>query len=107
MTIEGNTSSASGVVANGGSVATKSYDLGYSRIMGYGRPPYEKYEQEDDDDMITQEQFNQMMDNYLENLAKQKPDAWSQEHRDWAESTGLIKGDENGDKQYKSFCTRE
>lgn len=62
---------------------------------------------EEDDDMITQEQFNQMMDNYLENLAKQEPDAWSQEHRDWAESAGLIKGDENGDKQYKSFCTRE
>ena len=57
VTIEGNTSSASGVVANGGAVATKSYDLGYSRIMGYGRPPYEKYEQEDDDDMITQQQL--------------------------------------------------
>ena len=40
-TIEGNTSSASGVVANGGSVAYKSYPLNYSRICGYGRPKYD------------------------------------------------------------------
>jgi hypothetical protein len=41
-TIEGNTSSASGVIANGGGVAKKSYLLGYSRIDGYGRPKYDK-----------------------------------------------------------------
>lgn len=39
-TIEGNTSSASGVVANGGSVAEKKYKLSYARIAGYGRPNY-------------------------------------------------------------------
>lgn len=39
-TIEGNTSSTSGVVANGGCVRKKSYKLGYSRIAGYGRPNY-------------------------------------------------------------------
>jgi hypothetical protein len=39
-TIEGNTSSASGVVANGGAVAKKSYSLNYNRIYGYGRPKY-------------------------------------------------------------------
>ena len=44
VTIEGNTSSASGVIANGGAVAKKVYNINYSRIMGYGRPPYEKYE---------------------------------------------------------------
>ena len=37
-TIEGNTSSASGVVANGGCVRKKSYSLTYSRLAGYGRP---------------------------------------------------------------------
>ncbi len=37
-TVEGNTSSASGVVANGGCVRDKSYSLNYSRIHGYGRP---------------------------------------------------------------------
>ena len=40
-TIEGNTSLASGVVANGGAVATKSYPRNYSRIYGYGRPKYD------------------------------------------------------------------
>lgn len=40
-TIEGNTSSASGVVANGGSVAKKSYPLNYAQIVGYGRPKYD------------------------------------------------------------------
>lgn len=39
-TIEGNTSSASGVIANGGAVASKSYNLNYSRIGGYGRPDW-------------------------------------------------------------------
>ena len=39
-TIEGNTSTASGVVANGGTVAKKKYKLTYSKIAGYGRPDY-------------------------------------------------------------------
>lgn len=39
-TIEGNTSSATGVVANGGCVAKKKYKLTYDRIAGYGRPNY-------------------------------------------------------------------
>lgn len=43
-TIEGNTSTASGVVANGGGVCKKSYSLGYSRIYGYGRPCYDAEE---------------------------------------------------------------
>lgn len=41
-TIEGNTSSASGVVANGGAVAKKKYVKNYSRIYGYGLPKYDK-----------------------------------------------------------------
>lgn len=40
-TIEGNTSSAAGVVANGGCVREKSYSLSYSGIDGYGRPKYD------------------------------------------------------------------
>ena len=39
-TIEGNTSSESGVVANGGCVREKKYKLNYNRIAGYGRPNY-------------------------------------------------------------------
>lgn len=40
-TIEGNTSSAAGVVANGGCVARKVYPVDHSRIAGYGVPAYE------------------------------------------------------------------
>lgn len=40
-TVEGNTSSSSGVVANGGAVADKKYKLTYARIAGYGRPDYD------------------------------------------------------------------
>lgn len=41
-TIEGNTSSASGVVENGGAVRKKKYKLTSSSIDGYGRPAYDK-----------------------------------------------------------------
>ena len=40
-TIEGNTSSTSGVIANGGGVFEKSYPLTYTKIVGYGRPKYD------------------------------------------------------------------
>ena len=39
-TVEGNTSSASGVVANGGAVAKKKYKRSYARLAGFGRPDY-------------------------------------------------------------------
>ena len=44
-TIEGNTSGASGVIANGGGVCKKKYILTYNRIVGYGRPKYDAEEQ--------------------------------------------------------------
>lgn len=40
-TIEGNTSSDEGVIANGGGVYRKKYSKSYSRIAGYGRPKYD------------------------------------------------------------------
>ena len=39
-TIEGNTSAAEWMVANGGCVRRKSYSLSYNRIAGYGRPDF-------------------------------------------------------------------
>ena len=41
-TIEGNTSGGSTVVDNGGGVAYKSYPIGYEKILGYGKPSYDK-----------------------------------------------------------------
>ena len=40
-TIEGNTSSKSGVVSNGGCVCAKKYQLSDKNIKGYGRPAYD------------------------------------------------------------------
>lgn len=40
-TVEGNTSGASGVVANGGGVFCKKYKLNSASIYGYGRPNYD------------------------------------------------------------------
>lgn len=104
-TIEGNTSGASGVVANGGGVVKKSYPLNSSYIDGYGRPDYSIVEEGDED--MTQEKFDEMLKDYLARLNNEEPASWSKEEREWAEELGLIKGDENGNKSYKAFCTRE
>lgn len=55
-TIEGNTSSASGVIDNGGAVAAKKYRLDYDRIAGYGRPDYENISP-DGETPSTEEEF--------------------------------------------------
>ena len=39
-TVEGNTSTTAGVIANGGGVFKKKYAITYNRIYGYGRPDY-------------------------------------------------------------------
>ena len=63
-----------------------------------------KTEEEDD---MTQEQFNRMMDNYLASRAKEAPQSWSAAARNWAEQNGIIVGDEEGNKAYRGFCSRE
>ena len=61
---------------------------------------------EEDEDM-TQEKFNELMNNYLVALAKEEPGTWSAEARKWCEDNKIINGDENGNKMYKKFLTRE
>jgi GH25 family lysozyme M1 (1,4-beta-N-acetylmuramidase) len=67
---------------------------------------YKDFEESENDDM-TQEKFNEMMDNYLSGLKSKSPADWSKDSREWAEKNGLISGDENGNKQYENFVTRE
>lgn len=57
--------------------------------------------------MITQEKFDELMQNYLESLALEDPSTWSEDARQWCESTGLIEGDGEGHMMYKKFLTRE
>lgn len=65
---------------------------------------------EEDDDTMTQEQFDQMMDNYLARRSRLDDAAWGaewEEAKKWAEETGLIKGDQYGNKMYQSWSTRQ
>ena len=61
----------------------------------------------EEEDTMTQTEFNRMMDNYLAARAEEAPQSWSNEARNWAESNGIVVGDEKGNKAYRSFCTRE
>lgn len=66
-------------------------------------PPMPRFEEEE----MTQQEFNERMEAYLKALAQRAPADWSAEARAWAEETGLIAGDETGNKQYRGFLTRE
>lgn len=61
----------------------------------------------EEDKTITQEEFNIMMERYLAQRGQLQADDWSRDARKWAEAQGLIQGDAQGEKRYKSFCTRE
>ena len=60
-----------------------------------------------EEDEMTQEQFNAMMDVYLAQRAERAPSDWSKPAREWAESVGLVAGDGAGNRRYQSFTTRE
>ena len=62
---------------------------------------------EEEEEDMTQDKFNEMMDNWLKEQAKKQPSSWSEKDRKWAESNGFIAGDENGNKMYKKLLTRE
>ena len=86
FTIEGNTSSASGVVENGGAVRDKSYSLGYIRIGGYGRPNYSLIQE--DDDMTGKEIYDELQ----KYLATQPLPAWAKAELDEAIKMGITDG---------------
>lgn len=106
-TIEGNTSSAQGVVANGGSVENKSYPINYSKIGGYGRPKYEllQQQQQEEEEEMTQEKFNEMMNNWLLAKANEK-ETWGSENLQWAKDNNIMAGDNAGRMMPNKFCTR-
>lgn len=59
------------------------------------------------EDTVTYDTFKEYLDQYLYELATKKPSSWSAEQRAWAESTGIIHGDDKGNMRYKSNVTRE
>jgi len=100
-TIEGNTS-VSGSQDNGGMVATKIRYHG--NIVGFCHPAYP--EEKEDDEMLTYEQFSEYMARYEAERSAKVPADWSKEAREWAQSEGVINGDERG-MRWKDPITRE
>ena len=113
-TIEGNTSSAPGVVPNGGAVRDKSYSLGYNQIAGYGRPDWSLAGEETEE--MTQDQFNDMfkvaMAAYRAELQDNDCGSYGAEGRQFMIDKGLMVGGNplpNGEPNYmwQDFLTRE
>lgn len=61
---------------------------------------------EEENDM-TQERFDELMDSYLARRARLEPGEWSAPARAWAEGQGIVSGDGDGSFRYRSFTTRE
>ena len=95
----------------GQAVATRTMAVNGRYIRGYCLPDYAGKAESEDDDMdiskLTDEQILELANRLTEVLGKQPPSDWSEDARQWAEDEGYIKGDENGDKQYKAWVTRE
>ena len=54
---------------------------------------------------MTQEKFNEMMNNYLASL-QSKPATFEQDALVWAQQNGLMVGNEKGELMPKRFLTR-
>ena len=82
-----------------------------SQVKYYFLVDARKFNEEDEEDMdiskLTDDQIMQLFTRMSNVLGKLPPSDWSRDAREWAEAEGLIHGDENGDKQYQNFVTRE
>ena len=74
--------------------------------LNYKKPTQGKIEAQEEEEM-TQEQFNKMMDIYLADRGDLAGADWSKEDRTWAETNKIVQGDPDGNKRWKSFVTRE
>ena len=96
-TIDGNTGSAS--EDNGGAVLRRRRHKKF--IVGAYRPEY----QEDDD--MTQDQFNSFMDNYLKAIAKEPASDWAKPFIQTAIDVGAMTDVGGTIERPKSWMTRE
>lgn len=82
----------------------KGLNLPYS-MAGFKQDVYKKINfQEAKEDIVTQEQFNKMMDNYIAELAKKPPSNWASLEMKWAVNQGLIS---SASQMPAKFLTRE
>ena len=112
-TIEGNTSSEAGVVANGGCVRSKNYSLDYAKIGGYGRPDYTLVPAEQTPSATAPEAASSTFKKEWEKLRRELQDndcgEWSADARQWAVTHGLIQGnsEEQTNYMWADMLTRE
>lgn len=66
----------------------------------------EALKKKEKESVMTQEQFDKMMDTWIAKRRKEAPAAWSEAARKWAETAEIILGD-GSSYAYRSFCTRE
>lgn len=85
---------------NSGSSVVMSFHLG---------DLYKQYDakKKEEEERVTQEEFDKMMNNYLATLAEKDPGEWSEEAREFVCENGLMQGDADGNMRWKSFLTRE
>lgn len=62
---------------------------------------------EEEESAMTQEKFDEMMEDYLRRLTEKPPEEWSKEERDFCEKRGILRGDNDGQTRYRSYVTRE
>ena len=125
-TVEGNTSGASGVVANGGGVCRKSYALGDKKILGYGRPDWALAKTREEECDMTKDEVKALVadevaaatakvaNTLLEGVRREvalamdaakgkiyhsvdECPSWARAAAAWAVESGYIRGDEKGD----------
>ena len=78
-------------------------------VGGKPNTPHEILKPIEEDEDMTQEKFNEMMNNYRKALQDNDAGSWSQEDRDWCVEKGLVKGSSSGEPNYMwaDFLTRE
>lgn len=83
------------------------YRVDYPFGTGYIYSQYVKAWNAPVEETITQEEFNNVVDNYVRELGNKQPSPWSVDARNYCESHNIFKGDENGNKKYRAYLTRE
>lgn len=83
------------------------YNFDYPIAESWATEDYIEPEGGEEEVKMTQEEWDAYMADYLERMASKPADEWSAQERSIVESLGVIQGDANGRKRYKSFVTRE
>lgn len=79
----------------------------YNKTMQDVRNDVAKILNNKEEEEVTQVQFNEMMNTYLQELAKEEPSDWARADLTWGQQEGLLQGDQYGNLMGKKFLTRQ